>query len=92
MDMSVVRGGPSGRIATGSWELADDAWSIEPQFRDDAAFSTDRTMTADDVKFSLEQGRRPGQGLADGYLARELSSIEFTSRRTSLTGGQPWMT
>lgn len=72
---------PQPVLAT-EWTLAADELSIDITLRDDVTFHSGRAMTAEDVKFSLEQvGASTSQV---GFITKAFESVEVTSP-TSLT-------
>lgn len=73
-----------------SWTLADDQKSIGVVLRDDVTFSSGRTMTADDVKFSFEKAADPETGSQVAFIAKQFKSIDVTSdTELTITFAQP---
>ncbi|WP_349428112.1 ABC transporter substrate-binding protein [Microbacterium sp. LWS13-1.2] len=69
-------GEPQPLLATG-WSVADDGLSMEVTLRDDVTFHTGRPMTADDVKYSIEQSAASSAQV--GYIAKQFSDVEVVS-------------
>ncbi|MDN3311597.1 ABC transporter substrate-binding protein [Microbacterium oryzae] len=72
---------PQPLLAT-EWTVADDSMSIDITLRDDVTFHSGRTMTADDVKFSIEAAADPQNNSQVGFIARTFESIDVTSPTT----------
>ncbi|GAB3616148.1 ABC transporter substrate-binding protein [Okibacterium endophyticum] len=74
-------GTPQPLLAT-DWTVADDQMSIDITLRDDVAFHTGRTMTAEDVKYSVEQSAQSRAQV--GYIAKMFTAVDVVSA-TELT-------
>jgi len=74
-------GEPQPLLAT-DWTVADDGLSIDITLREGVTFHTGRELTADDVKFSLENLTESASQVA--FIAQQFDAIEVTSP-TSLT-------
>lgn len=68
-------GAPQPRLAE-SWEMAEDQTSMTIALRSGVTFHDGRDLTAEDVKFTLEQVAESSAQLA--FIAQKISSIELT--------------
>ncbi len=64
-----------------SWELAEDARSMTVHLRDDVTFHSGRAVTAEDIKFSLEQMAAPGVSPQGSALAKNIEGITVDGDR-----------
>lgn len=69
-------GDPQPLLAT-DWSLADDGMSIDLTIREGVTFHSGRELTADDVKFSLEQLPETASQVA--FIADQFAAIEVMS-------------
>lgn len=65
-----------------SWDLADDGSALTLTLREGLTFHTGRTVTAEDVVFSLEQAMEPDSGAQSGSLLKLASKISAPDERT----------
>lgn len=72
---------PQPLLAT-EWKLSDDGLTMDISLRDDVRFHSGRTMTAEDVKFSLESSAKQESGAQVGFIARSFKGIEVISPTT----------
>ncbi|WP_163544712.1 ABC transporter substrate-binding protein [Occultella kanbiaonis] len=80
-------GVPQPRLAE-TWEMSDDQISISLRLRSDVTFHSGRPLTAEDVKFTLEQVATSSAQLA--FIAQKIEAIEVTgSTELELTFSEP---
>jgi peptide/nickel transport system substrate-binding protein len=69
---------PKPVLATG-WDVAPDGQSIAITIRDDVTFHSGRKMTADDVKYTLQQAAKPATASILGFVAASFTDIAIES-------------
>lgn len=78
MKIEAVGQDPKPVLAT-KWQLSPDKLSIDITLRKNVTFHTGRTMTADDVKYSIEQSTTPLGASNLAFVAKTFTAITVVS-------------
>lgn len=61
-----------------SWSTSANGLSMDIQLRHDVTFQTGRKMTAEDVKFSLQQAALPANAAQTDFIGQQITAIKVT--------------